>query len=131
MNWFERKKKTQYYLLVTCDHLLQYCAPNKTEIKKAVLIEYAFHFVAGDLYPLAFGSNSLDLGTLTLKADSLKKLNPLGGFDRICIQKFVHEAFLHLFYDHVFFCIFLPAVSLFVFQYMKCCEAIISHYQNI
>jgi len=70
---------------VTCDHLLQYCASNKTEIKKAVLIEYAFHFVAGDLYPLAFGSNSLDLGTLTLKADSLKKLNPLGGFDRICI----------------------------------------------
>ena len=70
---------------MTCDHLLQYCAPNKTEIKKAVLIEYAFHFVAGDLYPLAFGSNSLDLGTLTLKADSLKKLNPLGGFDRICI----------------------------------------------
>jgi hypothetical protein len=70
---------------VTCDHLLQYCAPNKTEIKKAVLIEYAFHFVAGDLYPLAFGSNSLDLGTVTLKADSLKKLNPLGGFDRICI----------------------------------------------
>ncbi len=72
---------------MTCDHLLQYCAPNTTEIpvKKAVLIELAFYFVAGDLYPLAFGSNSLDLGTLTLKADSLQKLNPLGGFDRICI----------------------------------------------
>ena len=92
---------TQYYsrvLLVTCDHLLQYCAPNKTEIKKAVLIEYAFHFVAGDLYPLAFGSNSLDLGTLTLKADSLKKLNPLGGFDRICILgRMAEKALLYIF----------------------------------
>ena len=48
-----------------------HCAPNKREIKKAVLIQLAFHFVAGDLYPLATDSDSLENGPLTLKSVSL------------------------------------------------------------
>ena len=77
--------ETQYYsrvLLVTCDHLLQYCAPNKTGIKKAVLIEYAFHFVAGDLYPLATDvelakfRDSDPQGRLTVKTEPARRVRP-------------------------------------------------------
>ena len=77
--------ETQYYsrvLLVTCDHLLQYCAPNKTEIKKAVLIELAFRFVAGDLYPpatdveLARFRDSDPQGRLVEKTEPARRVRP-------------------------------------------------------
>ena len=69
---------------MTCDHLLQYCAPNTTEIpvKKAVLIELAFHFVAGDLYPLATDvelakfRDSDPQGRLTVKTEPARRVRP-------------------------------------------------------
>ena len=58
---------------------------------------------------------------------SWPELVPYIGYAQKCYQKFAHEAFFFFCHDHVFVCIILLAVSLFIFRYMKCCEAITSH----